>query len=106
MGDHGENLLSYIERLILEMDLSGWVTMTVAEATILYWLKDVNESKKNQAELSDKVQKAWDVAKIQGQAFNIHDFLKIARVHWDSVLKNILTLSGPQNKGQVTTGDT
>ena len=36
MGDNGENLLSYTERLILEMDQSGWSIMMVAEATVLY----------------------------------------------------------------------
>ena len=51
MGNEGENLHSFMEHLILEMDQSGW-------STGLYWLKDLDTSKKNQADLGDKVHKA------------------------------------------------
>ena len=55
MGDGGQNLHSFSEGLILDMEQSGWVSMTVAEAMVLYWLKDLYASKKNQVDLGDKV---------------------------------------------------
>ena len=36
MGYLGENMLSYTKKLILEMDQSGWSTMSIVKATILY----------------------------------------------------------------------
>ena len=63
------------------MDQSGWSTMTVAEATILYWLKDLDTWKKNQVDLGDKAHKAWDVAELQGIPFTILHCIKIAHAH-------------------------
>ena len=55
------------------MDKSGWSTMLTVEVTILYWLKDLDTSKNNQAGFGDKVHKAWDGAESKGKVFSIHD---------------------------------
>ena len=79
MGNEGKNLLSFKEHLMLEMDQSGWSTMTVVEATVLYWLKGHDVSKKNHVDLGGKVHKAWNAAEVQGIAFTVHDCLKLAK---------------------------
>ena len=56
---------SFTAGLVLDMDQSGWASMTVAEATVLYWLKDLDLSKKKQADLVDCVHNAWDAAEAQ-----------------------------------------
>ena len=58
-------MYSHLNTLVLDMDQSGWASMTVAEATVLYWLKDLDASKKHQAELGDLIHRAWDRADAQ-----------------------------------------
>ena len=47
--------------------------MTVAEATVLFWLKDIDASDKDQEELGKLVNKAWDEAERQGLQFTVED---------------------------------
>ena len=65
MGDEGQNMDSFTAGLVLDMDQSGWGNMMVAEATVLYWIKDLDASKKNQADLREKLHCAWDQAVAQ-----------------------------------------
>ena len=62
MGKGGPNLDSFTDQLILEMEQCQWSSMTVTEVTILFWLKDIDSSDKDQEELGKLVNKAWDEA--------------------------------------------
>ena len=83
--------------------------MTVAEATDLYSIKDLDASKKNQANLGEKVHRSWDQAEAQKVPFTVQARMKIGRAHWNSVKQNKITLSRttPGNNGisLVVTGD-
>ena len=67
--------------------------MTVAEATVLLWLKDMDSSDKDQEDLGKLLNKAWDEADKQGEAFTVEDCRSIAHAHWESVWQNQITLS-------------
>ena len=62
MGKGGINVDSFTDQFILEMEICQWSTMTVAEATVLLWLKDIDSSDKDQEDLGKLVNKAWDEA--------------------------------------------
>merc|ERR1712112_514546 len=62
MGKKGCNLDSFTDQLILEMEVCQWSSMTVEEATVLFWLKDIDSSDKDQEDLGKAVNKAWDLA--------------------------------------------
>ena len=83
--------------------------MMVADATVLYWIKDLDASKKHQAELGEKVHCAWDQAEALKVPFTVQDCMKIGRAHWDSVKQNKMTLSqttpGNSGNGLVVTSD-
>ena len=96
MGKGGANVDSFTDQLILEMEICQWVTMTVAEATVLLWLKDIDSSDKDQEDLGKLVNKAWDEAEKQGEVFTVEDCRSIAHVHWESVRHNQITLPEPK----------
>ena len=93
IGDEGQNMDSFTAGLVLDMDQSGWSSMTVAEATVLYWLKDLDATKKHQAELGDLIHQGWDRAYTEQVPFTVQDCVKIWRKHWDNVQQNKMTLS-------------
>ena len=72
--------------------------MTVAEATVLFWLKDIDSSDKDQEDLGKAVNKAWDLAEKNGEVFTVEDCRSIAKVHWESVRSNEITLSRTQGQ--------
>ena len=85
MGKGGCNLDSFTDQLILEMEICEWSTMTVAEATVLFRLKDIDSSDKDQEDLGKAVNKAWDQAEKNGEVFTVEDCRSIAKSHWESV---------------------
>ena len=105
MGKGGPNVDSFTDQLILEMEQCQWSSMTVAEATVLFWLKDIDASDKDQEELGKLVNKAWDESEKQGVVFTVEDCRTIAHRHWESVRHNQITLSRTQggNNGLVVT---
>ena len=106
MGKGGINVDSFTDQLILEMEICQWLTMTVAEATVLLWLKDIDSSDKDQEDLGKLVNKAWDEAEKQGEVFTVEDCRSIAHAHWESVRHNQITLSRTQGgNGLVVTKD-
>ena len=83
---------SFTAELVLNMDQSGWSSMTVTEATVLYWIKDLDTSDKDQEELWKLIHKSWDPAEAEGVTFTVEDCRKIGHKHWESVRQNELTL--------------
>ena len=55
--------------------------MTVAESTVLLWLKDIDSSDKDQEDLGKLVNKARDEADKQGEVFTVEDCRSIAHAH-------------------------
>merc|ERR1711867_324323 len=106
MGKKGYNLDTFTDELILEMGVCEWSTMTVAEATALFWLKDLDSSDKDQEELGKTVNKAWDLAEKNSEIFTVEDCRRIAKLHWEAVRSNEITLSRAQGQnGLVVTKD-
>ena len=66
-----------IPQLVLDMEQAGWASMTVAEATVLYWLKDLDASDKHHEELGNLIHRAWDRAEAEGVTFTVQDYTKI-----------------------------
>ena len=66
--------------------------MTVAKATALYWLKDLDASDKHHEELGNLIHHAWDRAEAEGVAFTVQDCTKIGRKHWECQTKQTDTL--------------
>ena len=97
MGKGGANVDSFTDQLLLEMEICQWATMTVAEATVLLWLKDIDSSDKDQKELGKLINKAWEETDKQGEVFTVEDCRSIAHKHWESVCQNQITLSRTQN---------
>ena len=89
------------------MDQSGWSTLTLAEGTVLYWIKDLDASDRDEEELRKLIHKAWDVTEAEGVPFTVEDCKKIGHKHWESVRHNQLTLSQTNggNNGLVVSGD-
>ena len=98
MGKGGLNLDSFTDQLILEMEICQWLSMTVAEATVLFWLKDIDSSDKDQEDLGKLVNKAWDEAEKQGAVFTVEGCQTIAHRHWESVHHNQITLQNPRQQ--------
>lgn len=69
MGKGGPNLDSFTDQLILDIEQCPWSTMTVTEATVLYWLNDLYASDRDQEELGKLIHRHWDEAEKQGVPF-------------------------------------
>ena len=106
MGKNGANVDTFTDQLILEMEICQWASMTVAEATVLLWLKDIDSNDKDQEELGKLVNKQWDEAEKQDVVFTVDDCRAIAPKHWESVRQNQITMNKTQNvNGLVITKD-
>ena len=55
MGENGEHMHSYKEKLMFNISLCEWATMPPSEALILFWLKDLKSKNKNQVALGELV---------------------------------------------------
>ena len=55
--------------------------MTVTEVTVLYLLKDIDASDKDQEELGKLVHCHWDKAEKQGIPFTVEDCRRIGHCH-------------------------
>ena len=112
MGEWERREIIWIPSLpswVLDMDQSRWASITVAKATVLYWLKDLDASEKHQEELGNLIHRAWDHADAEQVPFTVQDCTKIGRKHWESVRQNKLTLSrtnhGNSGNGHMVPGD-
>ena len=73
MGKNGSNVDTFTDQLILEMEVCQWASMTLAEATCLLWLKDIDSSDKDQEELGKLINREWDKADEQKVVFTVED---------------------------------
>ena len=62
--------------------------MTVTEVTVLYLIKDLDTSNRDQEELGKLIHKAWDVAEAKGVPFIVQDCRKMGHKYWESVRQN------------------
>lgn len=65
IGNEGENMDSFTAQLFLYMEQDVWASMTVAEVTVLYWLKDLDASDKHHEELGNLINRLWIVLKLK-----------------------------------------
>ena len=82
-----------------------WASMTLAEATCLLWLKDIDSSDKDQEELGTLINREWDEAEKQKVVFTVEDCRAIAHKHWESVRQNQITMSKTQNANVIVKDD-
>lgn len=93
MGKGVVKMDSFTAQLVLDMDQSGWSSMTVTEVTVLYWIKYLDATDKDQEELGKLIHKSWDSAEAKGVTFTVETCRKIGHKYWESVRQNQVTLS-------------
>ena len=94
MGDMGENMVTYSETLMRELQESGWEDMTTMEAGVIIWLTDLTAANPYQVRLSEKIHESWDQAIAQNKTFGIMDCIKVGLTHWAKVRETQATISG------------
>ena len=92
MGKDGSCVDTFTDQLLLDMEVCQWGSMTLAEATCLLWLKDIDMSDKNQEELGKTINLEWDKAEAQNVVFTVEDCRALAHKHWERVRQNNLTM--------------
>ena len=60
MGELGENLMFYSEKLIFDFALCKWAIMPLSEVLILFWLKDLKSENHHQHMLGKLTHKKWN----------------------------------------------
>ena len=85
MGARGENTITFSEGLMFDLEQSGWVEMSMAEAGCLMWLTDLTLTNVHHVELSRKVHLAWDLAESKNEPFTIQNCMQVALDHWSKV---------------------
>ena len=99
--------MMYTEALLFDLEQSGWLIMSQAEAGCLLWLQDLTMRNQHQIKLSKTIHQCWDNAEARGEEFTVQDFLTLALQHWGKVRETELMMSKPTDKvGGPATGET